>query len=149
MNNIEVEKKNNPINKYYQKPIKSQNQNPNDGKTYDIGERTFEFGKRILDIVDMVPKIKIIESLRTQLLKSGTSIGANVEEADGTLTKRDFINKLNIARKEAKETKFWLKLISGKYIKKEELKNDIQEVQELINILSTIIYNTKCKDQKN
>lgn len=149
MNNIEVEKKNNPINKYYQIPIKSQIQNPKDEKTYNIRDRSLEFVKRILDIVDIMPKIKLIESLRIQLLRSGTSIGANIEEADGTISKRDFINKLNIARKEAKETKYWLKLISEKYIKKEELKNDIQEVQELINILSVIIHKTKFKDQKN
>ena len=83
--------------------------------------------------------------LRTQLVKSGTSIGANVEEADGAVTKRDFINKIAIARKEAKETKYWLRLIAGKYIKTELLEGDIKEVQEIINILSAIINKTKTK----
>lgn len=81
--------------------------------------------------------------LRTQLVKSGTSIGANVEEADGAVTKRDFINKMAIARKEAKETKYWLRLIAGKYIKTELLEEDIKEAQEIINILSAIINKTK------
>ena len=66
-----------------------------------------------------------------------------MEEADGTVTKRDFINKITIARKEAKETKYWLRLIAGKYIKPELLKEDIQEVQEIINILSAIINKTR------
>jgi four helix bundle protein len=51
------------------------------------------------------------EIIRTQLAKAGTSIGANVEEADGALTKKDFVNKIAIARKEAKETRYWLRLI--------------------------------------
>jgi len=63
--------------------------------------------------------------IRTQLVKSGTSIGANVEEADGAVTKRDFTNKITIARKEAKETKYWLKLIAGENIKPELLEDDI------------------------
>lgn len=81
--------------------------------------------------------------IRTQLIKSGTSVGANMEEADGSLTKRDFINKVVIARKEAKETKYWLRLISGKYIKSESISGDIQETQEIINILSAIIKKTQ------
>jgi four helix bundle protein len=144
--NDNIEKKgNNPIIKYYQIPIKSKIQKNKNGKVYDIRERSFQFAQRILNIINMVPKLKILESIRIQLLKSGTSIGANIEEADGTISKRDFINKLVIARKEAKETKFWLKLISTKYVEKEELEEDIVEVQELINILSSIINKTKAK----
>jgi len=144
--NDNIEKKgNNPIIKYYQIPIKSQPQKNKNGKIYNIRDRSFQFAERILNIIDLIPKTNLLQSIRIQLLKSGTSIGANIEEADGTISKPDFINKLVIARKEAKETKFWLKLISTKYVEKAVLEDDIKEVQEIINILSSIIYKTKAK----
>ena len=68
-----------------------------------------------------------------------------MEEGDGALTKKDFLNKMSIARKEAKETRFWLRLVAGKYIKKELVENDITEVYEIIKILSAIIIKTKEK----
>jgi len=105
-------------------------------KIYDLKERTFKFAQRILDIAELLSKCRIIQE---QLVKAGTSIGANVEEADGTITKKDFVNKMAIARKEAKETRYWLRLILGRYIKTEEIAFDIEECQELINIISSII----------
>ena len=72
-------------------------------KTYDLKERTFKFAQRILDIAEHLLRCKVIQE---QLVKSGTSIGANVEEADGTITKKDFVNKMVISRKEAKETRY-------------------------------------------
>ena len=143
MSDKKEKKGNKPINKYYQFPIKSQNTKYKHGKVYSIRDRSFLFAKRVLEIVDLMPVTKLLDSIRIQLLKSGTSIGANIEEADGTNSKPDFINKLVLARKETKETKFWLKLISNKYIDQEELESDIQEAQELINILSSIINRTK------
>jgi four helix bundle protein len=109
------------------------------GKIYDLKERTFKFAQRVLDICEQLPKKAQCEIMQRQLTKAGTSIGANVEEADGTITKKDFINKMVIARKEAKEARYWLKLISGRYIKELEIAPDIREAQELINILSAII----------
>ncbi len=106
---------------------------------YDIKERTFRFAQRILEIVEKLPNKPYCEVISRQLSKSGTSIGANVEEADGTLTKKDFINKVCIARKEAKETRYWLRIISGKYIEEKEISYDIKECFELISILSAII----------
>jgi four helix bundle protein len=129
-------------NQYYQTPSKSQSPNPKE-KVYDIRERVFKFAQRILDVGDMLPKNKVCDVLRVQLVRTGTSIGANLEEADGTLTKRDFINKIVVARKEAKETRYRLRLINGKYISPEILKEDINEGQELINILSAIISKTR------
>jgi len=133
----------NPKSKYYQAPSKSQTPGTNRNKIYDIRERLFRFAERILEIAEMFPNSSACNVIRVQLIKSGTSIGANMEEADGSLTKPDFINKVVIARKEAKETKYWLRLISGKYIKSDVICNDIQELQEIINILSTIINRTK------
>lgn len=73
-------------------------------KPYDLRERTFKFAKRVLSITEYLPRKSQCEVIRRQLARSGTSIGANVEEADGTITKKDFVSKMVIARKEAKET---------------------------------------------
>ena len=83
---------------------------------YDLRERLLTYSKRILMICKMLPKISECEEIRRQLVAVGTSVGANFEEADGALTKKDFINKTGISRKEAKESKYWLRLISGIYI---------------------------------
>jgi four helix bundle protein len=112
-------------------------------KKYNIRERTFDLSLRILDISELLSQTNVNENLRNQLIKSGTSIGANMEESDGTDTKKDFINKVVLARKEAKETKYWLRLISENLDNKIELEDDIVEVQEIINILSAIINKTK------
>ena len=82
-------------------------------KPYNLKDRTFRFAQRIVDIVNQLSKIPKCEVIYRQLIKAGTSIGANIEEADGTMTKKDFINKIVISRKEAKETRYWLRLISG------------------------------------
>ena len=132
-----------PITNTAKSQVNPNFQIPKEEKIYDIRERVFGFAQRILEIAEMLPQNRVCDVLRTQLVKSGTSIGANVEEADGTVTKRDFVNKIAIARKEAKETRYWLKLIAGKYIKPEHLGKDIQEAQEIINILSAIINKTK------
>lgn len=108
-------------------------------KIYDLKERSFNFAQRILAIAEKLPKKFQVEILGNQLIKAGTSIGANIEEADGTLTKKDFINKMVIARKEAKETGYWLNLIHNKYLNHEEIAMDCKECRELVNILSAII----------
>ena len=130
--------------KYYQTPSKSQNKKSKREKVFDIRERIFNFSQRILDISEVFPKTEFNKNICIQLIKSGTSIGANMEEADGTLTKKDFLNKIVIARKEAKETSYWLKLISGRYLEKRILIQDIEDIQEIIYILTAII--TKLKN---
>jgi len=103
------------------------------------------FSKRILQLCRRLPKIPECDGIRRQLSNAGTSIGANFEEADGALTKKDFINKTGIARKEAKETKYWLMAISDTYISKDEIKADIKESEEIISILSSILRNSGYK----
>jgi four helix bundle protein len=113
-----------------------------------IQERTLEFGVKILKFVDNLPKTVGGSVLAKQVIRSGTSIGANMEEADGASSKADFANKVTIARKEARETRYWLYLIKKadlihdqRHLK--ELEVIIQESHEIVLILSAIIRNTK------
>lgn len=76
-----------------------------------LDERTYKFALRVIKLVSSLPRTAIGEVLGRQVLRSGTSIGANVEEAFGATSKREFTYKLNIAFKEAKETHYWLRLI--------------------------------------
>ncbi|MEA3480132.1 MAG: four helix bundle protein [Bacteroidota bacterium] len=108
-------------------------------KPYDLRERLLLFGKRMLEICKKLPNYPECSRIRGQLGACGTSTGANYEEADGAITKKDFINKLAIARKEAKEARYFLRVISGTYLASEELKDDIKEAEEIINIMSSMI----------
>ncbi|UCH88023.1 MAG: four helix bundle protein [Thermoplasmata archaeon] len=119
---------------------------PKKKKIYNIRDRVFQFSQRILEISELLPNSKACDVLRTQLLKSGTAIGSNLEEIDGTITKRDFLNKVVIARKEAKETLYWLRLIKGKYFDEEIIKDDLDELNEITLILSAIINKTRKKN---
>jgi len=114
-------------------------------KIYNLRDRLRLFSRTILGICRRLPKIPECDALRRQLANACTSIGANFEEADGALTKRDFINKAGIARKEAKETKYWLQVICDTYIHKNELEPHIKESEEIISILSSILKNSGYK----
>ncbi len=82
--------------------------------------------------------------LAKQILRSGTSIGANVEEANGTQSKKDFIAKFHISLKEAKETHYWLRLIKDSGIAKEKLIDSfIVDCEELIRIIVSILKSSK------
>lgn len=81
--------------------------------------------------------------LTSQVIRSGTSIGANVEEADGSESKRDFIHKISIALKEAQETRYWLRiLIESGMGTDDEAKLLLQESDEIVRILNVIISHT-------
>ena len=110
---------------------------------YDLKERTFKFAQSILNITELLPEKFQCEIIGKQLARSGTSIGANIEEADGTITKKDFVNKMVIARKEAKETQYWLKTIAGRYLENREIDQHIKECNELIKIISSIVIKSR------
>lgn len=115
----------------------------------EIQDRTFDFAVRVITFADKVAKTTAGQILVKQLVRSGTSIGANMEEADGATSKKDFINKVTIARKEARETNYWLRLVRKAGLTqtgeaKEELNELIQEADELKRILSAIV--NKAKD---
>lgn len=110
---------------------------------HDIHERVYQFVIRGLKIIPFIPKTPQNIILINQFSRSITSIGANDQEADGTMTKKDFIAKYAIVRKESKETYYWLRLISDiNPSLKSRMLSMLQENEEIIRIVSTIISNT-------
>ena len=117
---------------------------PQNSKKYDLEERTIEFSKNIIDFTRKIPQNSISKSLISQLVRSGTSIGANYMEADEASSKKDFINKISISNKEAKETRYWLKLFAHTFPNfKLEAEKLWREAQELNLILAAIIRKTR------
>lgn len=111
-------------------------------KTYSIQERTFEFA---VEIVLLYKKLRKQEDiLCKQLVRSGTSIGANAAEANSAHSKADFISKLSISEKESSETDFWLRLLHRTdYINQSDFVKLHSENDEILRILKSIIKNTK------
>ena len=82
--------------------------------------------------------------IRSQLVRSGISIGANINESISAVSKKDFINKLSISLKEARETKYWLRIIIGaEILEEDEVNSYIKRIDDIINILISIINTTK------
>jgi four helix bundle protein len=110
-------------------------------KQYDLEDRTFKFAKDIRSFVRMLPTtISNIEDVK-QLIRSSGSVGSNYIEANDSLSKKDFVMRVKISRKEAKESRYWLRLlyVDGKpeaAVSREKL---VQESTELMNIFGAII----------
>lgn len=112
----------------------------------DITERTFKFALRIITLFKFLNEDYSADKyiLAKQLLRSGTSIGANVEEAQAGQSRADFISKMAIALKEARETNYRLRLLkSGEYVSNERLSELLAESEELKKILAAIIVSSK------
>jgi len=103
-----------------------------------IVTKTFNFSKEIIKLYISLKRDKVFE-LASQLMRSATSIGANVEEAQAAQSKRDFISKMSIAAKEARETRYWLRLLHETAITEKEVEHLLKEVEEIINILTKIV----------
>ena len=86
---------------------------PEDRAGFDLDERTARFGEAIIAFARRVPVDPVTQPLISQLVRSGTSIGANYCEADDAESKKDFRHKIGLCRKEARETKYWLRLIAA------------------------------------
>ena len=114
----------------------------------DLTKRTFEFAVRVVDLCQKLDKTPgVSRTLSGQLLRSGTSIGANVEEGQAGQSKVDLVSKYSIACKEARETHYWLRLIAATDItSKDRLGDSMDEANQLIAILTTIIKKTKAND---
>ena len=114
-------------------------------KSYDLEERTFQFAKKVRLFVKDLPKTIGNLNDGKQLIRSSGSIGANYREANESLSKKDFLMRLKIGRKEAKESVYWLRLIHETNLLKnvDDANQLMQEAIELKKILSSIIEKSK------
>lgn len=106
-----------------------------------IQEKSFTFA---LEIIELFKKLQIEREyiLSKQLLRSGTSIGANVEEALAGQSRRDFLSKMAVASKESRETRYWLILLQKSKLTSIELEPALSHIDELIRILTSIVKTT-------
>ena len=112
-------------------------------KSATIRERAYAFS---LDIIRLYQQIKAQNEfvLSKQVLRSGTSIGANIEEASAAQSRKDFISKMSVASKEARETLYWLRLLRDSNIcTDKELAGTIDESKQIINMLTAIVKTTQ------
>jgi len=120
--------------------------NDKKNKIYDLEERTAKFSEDIIEFTKKIPKNIITIPLIGQIVRAGTSVGANYCEADCAETKKDFEHKLGICKKESKETKHWFRIIAKAA---PELKNDSrklwQEASELNLIFTSIVKKSRTK----
>lgn len=129
-----------------QTPMANDQSNPNskNPKKYDLEERTIKFSEAIVDFSKKLPRNLTVNPLISQLIRAGTSIGANYSEADEASSKKDFVNKIFIAKKETKETKYWLRIIAHAAPEfAEEARKLWKEAQELNLIFAAIIRSSR------
>lgn len=109
-------------------------------QNYDLEERTAKLGEAVIDLCKGVQASNITRPIISQLIRSATSIGANYMEANGASSKKDFRNKISICKKEAQETKHWLRMLAHSVPeKKEEAQKLWRECQELTMIFQKIL----------
>jgi four helix bundle protein len=118
--------------------IKTQNPKP-----YNLGERTLKFAQRVSVYVNDLPKTISNLEISRQLIRAAGSVGANYIEAEESLSKKDFVLRIKISRKEAKESRYWLILSVPKEQRKEEKNDLIQEATEPMKIFGSIIEKSK------
>ncbi len=111
----------------------------NDEFKKELLEKAFKFSVRILNLSSILPKNPAGYALANQLVRSGTSIGANLQEAQSTYSRKDFASKISISLKEARETGYWIDLIlESELLSENKLINLRQECEELIKILVSV-----------
>jgi four helix bundle protein len=110
-------------------------------KQYDLEDRTLEFAKRVRSFVKKLPKTIANQEDGRQLIKASGSVGANYIEANESLGKKDFRMRIKISRKEAKESRYWLRLVDTSEDEELELERIylIKESTELMNIFGAIL----------
>ncbi len=107
---------------------------------YDLEERTFAFAKEVRSFIKSLRKTELNIDDMKQLVRSSGSIGANYIEANEALSKKDFLNRIKICRKEAKETAYWLKLVETNGPGNDKIRLSLlQEAAELTNIFGAIL----------
>ena len=100
-------------------------------KTFDFSLVTIELYKHLIENKEYI--------LSKQLLRSATSIGANVEEAIGSISKREFTAKMGISLKEARESKYWLRLLDKSQLVNYNYSKQLKDIEEIVNILTAIV----------
>lgn len=124
----------------------NQVQNPNNKKVYDLEERTAKFGEDVVKFAMSLKKNEINRIFTSQVVRSGTSIGANYMEADGAESGKDFKHKIALCKKEAKETMHWFRMIAkANSDRAAECRKLWQEAHELALIFSAILNGKKTK----
>lgn len=111
-----------------------------DRERYDLHERTERFGDAVIAFAKQVPVNTITKPLISQLVRAGTSVGANYGEADDADTRKDFRYRIVLCRREARESKYWLKMLLGAHPEIEKMASPVaQEAKELHLIFCAII----------
>jgi four helix bundle protein len=120
----------------------TKNQNP---KQYDLEDRTLAFAERVRALVKKIPKTLANIEDGKQLIRASGSVGANYIEANEALSKKDFVMRIKICRKEVKESRYWLQLIETNGGNEQEIERQdlIRESTELMNIFGSILQKSK------
>jgi four helix bundle protein len=112
-------------------------------KVYDLENRTLAFAKRVIGFVNTLEKTIGNKEVGKQLIRSAGSVGANYIEANEALSRKDFLMRAKICRKEAKETCYWLKLITCKDNLEPERQSLLKESTEIMKIFGSIVIKTQ------
>ena len=107
-----------------------------------IQSKSFEFSLNIIKLYKNLTKAKEFV-ISKQLLRSGTSIGANIEEALAGFSKKDFLYKMSLSSKEARETRYWLRLLKQSELTQINVESYLHDVNQIINILTSIVKTTQ------
>ena len=117
---------------------------------YNLEERTAVFAESVVDLVKKIPKHTITTPIISQLVRAGTSVGANYCEAIGASSRKDFRNKIYICKKEIQETKYWLRILTkAEPSTREETRILWKEAQELTLIFQKIVSSLDKKNTDN
>lgn len=109
-----------------------------------ILDKTFALSLRVIKLYNHLRKQKVERDLCLQLLRSGTSIGANTEEAIGGSSRKDFVHKLEISYREARETKYWIRLLKESELLEVKLADSfLTDIDEILKILTAILKSSK------
>ncbi|MFH1767807.1 MAG: four helix bundle protein [Candidatus Omnitrophota bacterium] len=109
-------------------------------KKYDLEERTFKFAEKVRDYIDKLPKTTTNIEIGRQLVRSAGSVGANYIEANESLGKKDFLMRIKISRKEAKESRYWSRLSKPRQEEEKTKEFLTKESTELMNIFGSILH---------
>ncbi|HEX2933895.1 MAG TPA: four helix bundle protein [Bacteroidales bacterium] len=113
-----------------------------------VGDKSYKFAVRIVRLYQYLIKNHNEYVIGKQILRSGTSVGANIEEALGAISKKEFIAKVQISYKECRETRFWLRLlIDTEFIDKPLFESIMKDCEELIKLTTAILKSSKLNSE--